>query len=75
MGRDQDGMMLMWPFMAGKMAMDAAMAASVMLARMAQIAAQSADSALAKYIDLTEQEMRCGRAFAGAAGKESVKVE
>lgn len=70
--------MLMWPFVAGRVAMDVAMSASVMAARMAQIAAQSADSALAKYIDLAEQEIsRRGRGgyHPGAAGRESVKVE
>ncbi len=42
---------------------------TVSLARLAQITVQSADTALAKYIELTEQEIEKGRR------RESVKVE
>jgi hypothetical protein len=60
---------LMWPFVAGKVAMDIAVSASLACARMAQIALQSADQAVAKYIELTELEMKKGQQ------RESVKVE
>lgn len=60
---------LVWPFIAGRMAMDVAMSASVACARMTQIAVQSADSALGRYIELTEQEIK------RAGKRESVKVE
>ena len=60
---------LVWPLLAGRVAMDMAMSASVAWARMAQIAVQSADDALGRYIELTEQEIkRAGR-------RESIKVE
>lgn len=60
---------LVWPFLAGRVAMDVAMSASVAWARIAQIAIQSADDALGRYIELTEHEIkRAGR-------RESVKVE
>jgi hypothetical protein len=49
--------------------MDMAMSATVAWARIAQIAAQSADSALGRYIELTEQEIK------RAGKRESVKVE
>lgn len=62
---------LVWPLLAGRMAMDLAMSASVSWARMVQIAVQSADDALGRYIELTEQEIK--RAAAGR--RESVKVE
>jgi hypothetical protein len=55
--------------MAGKMATEMAMSTSISLARMVQIAAQSTDTALAKYIELTEQEMR------RTQRRESIKVE
>ncbi|MEW5841365.1 hypothetical protein [Nitrososphaera sp.] len=72
--------MAMWPFTAGRMALDLAMAASVAWARMAQVALKSADVALSGYIEMTEQEMRRSYSFSrGAggrhAGKESVSVE
>lgn len=60
---------LLWPFVAGKVAMDVAISASLTCARMAQIALQSADQAVAKYIELTEKEMTKGQR------RESVKVE
>ena len=59
----------LWPFVAGRMAMDMAMNASIACARMAQIELQSANQGVAKYIELTEQEMRKGDK------KESVRVE
>jgi hypothetical protein len=55
--------------MAGKMATEMAMSTSISLARMVQIAAKSTDTALAKYIELTEQEMR------RTQRRESIKVE
>ncbi|AIF84535.1 hypothetical protein NTE_02486 [Candidatus Nitrososphaera evergladensis SR1] len=58
-----------WPLVAGKMATEMAIMASVSFARIVQIAAQSADTALGKYIELAEQEMQ------KAQRKESVKVE
>jgi hypothetical protein len=61
--------MLSLPFVVGRAAYDAGLLASVSLARMTQIAMQSADTALAKYIELTEQEIRRSQR------KESVKVE
>ena len=61
--------MLSLPFVIGRNSFDAGLLASVSVAKMAQIAMQAADSALAKYIELTEQEIRrSGR-------KESIKVE
>jgi hypothetical protein len=60
---------LVWPFIAGRVALDMAMSATVAWARIAQIAAQSADSALGRYIELTEQEIK------KAGKRESVKVE
>lgn len=60
---------LLWPFVAGKVAMDIAISASLTCARMAQIALKSADQAVAKYIELTEQEINKGQR------RESVKVE
>jgi hypothetical protein len=61
--------LFLWPIVAGRMATEMAMNASISIARMVQIATQSADTALAKYIELVEQEMR------RAQHKESVKVE
>lgn len=61
--------MYVWPFVAGKMATEMAMMASVSFARFVKIATQSADTALARYIELTEQEMK------RAQRKESVRVE
>lgn len=60
---------LLWPLVAGKVAGDMAMSASLFAARMAQIALESADTAVAKYIELTEQEIRRSQK------RESVKVE
>jgi len=61
--------LLSLPFVLGRTAFDVGLLASVSLARMTQIAMQSAETALAKYIELTEQEI--GR----VQRKESVKVE
>ncbi|MEO9294147.1 MAG: hypothetical protein ABI347_00930 [Nitrososphaera sp.] len=66
-GKSSD--VFMWPFVAGRLTMDMAMNASLACARMAQIALQSANQGVAKYIELTEQEMRKGDK------RESVKVE
>jgi hypothetical protein len=46
-----------------------ALTAAVSVARMAQIGFQSADTGIAKYIELTEQELKKGQR------RESVKVE
>jgi hypothetical protein len=61
--------MLSAPFVIGKAAFEIALTSTVSIARLAQIAAQSADTALAKYIQLTEEEIQKGKR------KESVKVE
>ena len=61
--------MLSLPFVIGRTAFDAGLMASISVAKMAQIAMQSADTALAKYIELTEQEIKRSQR------KESVKVE
>jgi hypothetical protein len=57
------------PFVLGTAAFEMALTTTVSLARVAQITAQSADTALAKYIELTEQEIKRGKR------RESVKVE
>jgi len=61
--------MLAAPFVLGTAALEMALMTTVSLARVAQITVQSADTALAKYIELTEQEIKKGRRH------ESVKVE
>jgi hypothetical protein len=61
--------MLTAPFVLGTVALEMTLMTTVSLARVAQIAVQSADTALAKYIELTEQEIKKGRRH------ESVKVE
>ena len=61
--------MLAMPFVLGRTAFDVGLLASVSLARMTQIAMQSADTALAKYIELTELEIKKSQR------RESVKVE
>jgi len=61
--------MLTAPFVIGTAALEMTLMTTVSLARVAQIAIQSADTALAKYIELTEQEIKKGRRH------ESVKVE
>lgn len=61
--------MLFWPFLAGKVAFEVGMNASLAIARMAQIALESADTAIGRYIELTEQEIKKGQR------RESVKVE
>jgi hypothetical protein len=57
------------PFVMGKAGFDMAMMATVSVARLAQIAVQSADTGLNKYIELTEQELKKSQR------RESVKVE
>lgn len=57
------------PFVASKFAFDAILTATVSLARVAQIGAKSVDTAIAKYIELTEEELRRGQK------RESVKVD
>jgi hypothetical protein len=61
--------MLALPFLLGRTAFDVGLLASVSFARMTQIAMQSADTALAKYIELTELEIKKSQR------RESVKVE
>lgn len=61
--------MLAAPFVLGTAALEMALMTTVSLARVAQITVQSADTALAKYIELTEQEIKKGQR------RESVKVE
>lgn len=61
--------MLTTPFVLGAAALEMTLMTTATLARVAQIAVQSADTALAKYIELTEQEIKRGRHH------ESVKVE
>jgi hypothetical protein len=61
--------MLTAPFVIGTAALEMALMTTLSLARVAQIAVQSADTALAKYIELTEQEIKKGNR------RESVKVE
>jgi hypothetical protein len=61
--------MLTAPFVMGTAALEMTLMTTISLARVAQIAVQSADTALAKYIELTEQEIKKGRRH------ESVKVE
>jgi hypothetical protein len=61
--------MLAAPFVLGTAALEMALMTTVSLARVAQITVQSADTALAKYIELTDHEInKCLR-------NESVKVE
>lgn len=57
------------PFVLGTAALEMALMTTVSLARVAQITVQSADTALAKYIELTEQEIKKGKRH------ESIKVE
>jgi hypothetical protein len=61
--------MLTTPFVLGTAALEMTLMTAVSLARVAQIAVQSADTALAKYIELTEQEIKKGR------HRETVRVE
>ncbi|HEY8140900.1 MAG TPA: hypothetical protein VIE86_07440 [Nitrososphaera sp.] len=61
--------MLSIPFVVGRVGFDMALMAAVSVARMAQIGFQSADTGIAKYIELTEQELKKGQR------RESVKVE
>jgi hypothetical protein len=57
------------PFVIGTTALEMTLMTTVSLARVAQIAVRAADTALGKYIELTEQEIKKGRRH------ESVKVE
>jgi hypothetical protein len=57
------------PFVLGTAALEMALMTTVSLARVVQITVQSADTALAKYIELTEQEIKKSKRH------ESVKVE
>ncbi len=57
------------PFAVGRAGFEIALTTAVSFARMAQITVQSADTALAKYIELTEQEIN------RAQRRESIKVE
>ncbi len=57
------------PFVLGTAALEMTLLTTASLARLAQITVQSADTALAKYIELTEQEINKGRR------RETVKVE
>ncbi len=59
----------LWPLLAGRAAGDMAMSTSLFVARMLQIGLESADSAVTKYIELTEEEIK------RAQKHESVKVE
>lgn len=61
--------MLAAPFVLGTAALEMALIGAVSIARVAQITVQSADTALAKYLELTEQEIKKGHRH------ESVKVE
>lgn len=58
-----------FPFVLARAGFELGLVASVSIARMAQVAVQSADTALAKYIELTEQEIKRGQR------RESVKVQ
>ncbi len=57
------------PFAFGKAAWEISMIVSISMARMLQIALQSTETALSKYIELTEQEIKRGQR------RETVKVE
>jgi hypothetical protein len=59
----------LWPLVTYRMAIETAMGASISIAKIIQIATQSADTALTKYIELTEQELRRSQ------HKEKIKVE
>ena len=61
--------MVAFPFVAARATFELGLMASVSVARMAQVAVQSAETAIAKYIELTEQEIKRGQR------RESVKVE
>ncbi len=60
--------MLLFPFAVGKAVVDLSLMASLSLARMLQITMQASESALTKYIELTEQELKKGQR------RESIKV-
>lgn len=61
--------MIAVPFVIGRLGFDIALTATVSFAKMAQIVAQSAETGLSKYIELTEQEINKRQQ------RESVKVE
>jgi hypothetical protein len=58
-----------FPLVMARAGFEMGLVASVSLARMTQVAFQSADTALAKYVELTEQEIKRGQRH------ETVKVE
>ena len=60
---------LLWPLTASKVTGEMIMSTSLFAARMIQIGLESADTAVTKYIELTEQEIK------RAQKRESVKVE
>lgn len=57
------------PFAAGKLAFEAGLQLTISLARIAQIGAKSADAAINKCIELSEQELK------RANSRETVKVD
>jgi hypothetical protein len=57
------------PFILARAGFEMGLAASISVARMTQVAVQSADTALAKYIELTEKELKSRQ------HRETVKVE
>lgn len=57
------------PVVLGRLGLDLVMTSTIALARLSQIAVQSADAGISKYIELTETEMKRNRQ------RESVKVE
>lgn len=61
--------MLAAPFTMGRAMFEMTMASTISFAKIAQIAIQSADIALSKYIELTEEELN------KVKRKETVKVE
>jgi hypothetical protein len=56
-------------FIMGSAALEMALMTTISLAKVAQVIAQSTETALAKYIELTEEEIN------GIRRRESVKVE
>lgn len=58
-----------WPLVAGRIAAEIALITSVSFAKIVQLGARSADTALAKYIELAEQEMKV------TSHKETIRVD